>query len=148
MESRNKPAGFANLRVLSLESRRATEMAKLIETYGGIPIVAPSMREIPLESNTDAQAFTQMFTASTPAGEALRRAVAICRGAAPVAPSESVDIDKADQHGDAYAQLTAMAERAVRPGESFQQAFARVFAANPALAKRERAQSLRKLYGV
>jgi uroporphyrinogen-III synthase len=33
-------------------------MAKLIETYGGNAIVAPSMREVPLETNTEAQAFT------------------------------------------------------------------------------------------
>jgi uroporphyrinogen-III synthase len=59
METRTKPNGFAGLRVLSLESRRATEMGKLIETYGGAPIVAPSMREVPLETNTDAQAFTR-----------------------------------------------------------------------------------------
>src|SRR5438132_12018319 len=32
-------------------------MAKLITTYGGEAIVAPSMREVPLESNTDALAF-------------------------------------------------------------------------------------------
>ena len=59
METRTKPSGFAGLRVLSLESRRATEMAKLIETYGGGAIVAPSMREVPLETNTEAQAFTR-----------------------------------------------------------------------------------------
>jgi len=59
MDSRARSTNFAGLRVLSLESRRATEMAKLIETYGGIPIVAPSMREIPLETNTEAQAFTR-----------------------------------------------------------------------------------------
>ena len=49
--------GFQGLRVLSLESRRAPEMAKLIAAYGGVPTVAPSMREVPLESNTDALAF-------------------------------------------------------------------------------------------
>jgi len=43
--------------VLSLESRRAPELAKLITTYGGEAIVAPSMREVPLESNTEALAF-------------------------------------------------------------------------------------------
>ena len=63
MEARTKPTGFAGLRVLSLESRRAAEMAKLIETYGGAAIVAPSMREIPLESNTEAQAFTRELLA-------------------------------------------------------------------------------------
>jgi uroporphyrinogen-III synthase len=50
-------SGLAGLRVLSLESRRAPEMARLIENYGGRAIVAPSMREIPLESNTEALAF-------------------------------------------------------------------------------------------
>jgi len=43
--------------VLALESRRAPEMAKLIATYGGQPIVAPAMREVPLESNKEALAF-------------------------------------------------------------------------------------------
>src|SRR5438046_2726841 len=37
-------SGFAGLRVVSLESRRAPELAKLIATYGGEAIVAPSMR--------------------------------------------------------------------------------------------------------
>jgi uroporphyrinogen-III synthase len=50
-------ASFDGLRVLSLESRRATEVAKLIRTYGGEPFVVPSMREIPLESNTQALEF-------------------------------------------------------------------------------------------
>jgi uroporphyrinogen-III synthase len=59
MEQRQKLEGFAGLRVLSLESRRAPEMAKLIANYGGVPIVAPSMREVPLESNTEALAFAR-----------------------------------------------------------------------------------------
>ena len=44
-------ASFNGLRVLSLESRRAKEVEKLIRTYGGEPIVVPSMREVGLESN-------------------------------------------------------------------------------------------------
>jgi len=48
---------FENRRVLILESRRAREMAALVTTYGGQPITAPSMREVPLESNTEALAF-------------------------------------------------------------------------------------------
>ena len=39
------------LRVVSFESRRAKEMAELIRRYGGKPILAPSMREIPLGEN-------------------------------------------------------------------------------------------------
>jgi uroporphyrinogen-III synthase len=54
---------FDGLRVLSLESRRAAELAKLITTYGGQPIVAPSMREVPLESNTEALAFARILLA-------------------------------------------------------------------------------------
>jgi uroporphyrinogen-III synthase len=48
---------FDGLRVLSLESRRAREMETLITTHGGRATVAPSMREVPLESNTAAIAF-------------------------------------------------------------------------------------------
>ena len=63
MEARTAINGFAGLRVLSLESRRAAEMAKLIVNYGGNAMVAPSMREIPLESNKEAQAFTRELLA-------------------------------------------------------------------------------------
>jgi uroporphyrinogen-III synthase len=59
MESRSKQNGLAGLRVLALESRRAAELSKLIESYGGLPIVAPSIREIPLDSNTEALAFAR-----------------------------------------------------------------------------------------
>ena len=48
---------FKGLRVLSLESRRAREMASLITTYGGVPVVAPAMREVPLSENPAALAF-------------------------------------------------------------------------------------------
>ena len=50
-------SGFAGLRVLALESRRAAELSKLISTYGGLPTVAPAMKEVPLESNSEALAF-------------------------------------------------------------------------------------------
>ena len=52
-------SGFSRLRVLSLESRRAAEMAKLIAANGGIATVAPSMREVPLTSNTEALSFAR-----------------------------------------------------------------------------------------
>ncbi len=54
-------SGFAGLRVLALESRRATELAKLVGTYGGEPVVAPAMREVPLESNKEALAFATII---------------------------------------------------------------------------------------
>ena len=50
-------ASFDGLRVLSLESRRATEVEKLIRTYGGQPFVVPFMREAKLESNHAALEF-------------------------------------------------------------------------------------------
>jgi uroporphyrinogen-III synthase len=43
---------FAGLRVLSLESRRSGEMAELIRKHGGEPVVAPSMREVPLDEDS------------------------------------------------------------------------------------------------
>jgi uroporphyrinogen-III synthase len=50
-------ADFNGLAVLTLESRRAAETAKLIAGRGGRPVVAPALREIPLESNVKALAF-------------------------------------------------------------------------------------------
>jgi uroporphyrinogen-III synthase len=44
-------ASFDGLRVLSLESRRAREVEKLICTYNGQPMVVPAMRELSLDSN-------------------------------------------------------------------------------------------------
>lgn len=63
MEQRKTQTGFSGLRVLSLESRRGPEMAKLIANYGGEAIVAPSMREVPLETNTEALAFAKKLFA-------------------------------------------------------------------------------------
>lgn len=48
---------FNGLRVLVLESRRARELGLIVTSYGGEPLVAPSMREVPLESNGEALAF-------------------------------------------------------------------------------------------
>jgi uroporphyrinogen-III synthase len=54
---------FDGLRVLSLESRRATEIATLISKQGGEPFVAPSMREMPLDANPEAFAFAERLFA-------------------------------------------------------------------------------------
>ncbi|GAC1661991.1 MAG: hypothetical protein NVS9B4_15040 [Candidatus Acidiferrum sp.] len=53
----NLAATFAGLRVLALESRRGAEIGKLIATYQGVPILAPSMREVPLAANHEALKF-------------------------------------------------------------------------------------------
>jgi uroporphyrinogen-III synthase len=47
----NLRAGLQGLKVVAFESRRSKEMAELIRRYGGDPIVAPSMREVPLSEN-------------------------------------------------------------------------------------------------
>jgi uroporphyrinogen-III synthase len=62
MENVALKISFAGLRVLSLESRRGAEMAKLIAAYGGQATIAPSMREIPLETNTQALAFARKLS--------------------------------------------------------------------------------------
>lgn len=43
--------GLAGATVLSFESRRSSEMEGLIRRHGGVPVVAPSMRELPLSEN-------------------------------------------------------------------------------------------------
>jgi uroporphyrinogen-III synthase len=50
---------FEGLRVLSLESRRAAEIQTLIRLAGGEPFVSPSMRETPLEQNSQALSFAE-----------------------------------------------------------------------------------------
>jgi uroporphyrinogen decarboxylase len=50
---------FAGLRVASFEGRRAEEMGRLIERFGGKPSVSPSMREVPLTENREAIDFAQ-----------------------------------------------------------------------------------------
>ena len=45
---------LAGLKVVTFESRRAKEIAELIRRYGGEPITAPSMREVPLSENREA----------------------------------------------------------------------------------------------
>jgi uroporphyrinogen-III synthase len=56
-------ANFEGIRVLSLESRRAAETAKLIRTYGGEPLTAPAMREIPLNSDGPVIEFAEALIA-------------------------------------------------------------------------------------
>lgn len=48
---------FDGMTVAAFESRMATEITRLIERYGGRPLVAPVLREIPLEDNSSVQEF-------------------------------------------------------------------------------------------
>ena len=57
MTTRNAAPDFQGRRVLALESRRAAEVGTLIATYGGEALIAPALREVPLESNPDAIEF-------------------------------------------------------------------------------------------
>ncbi len=47
----SSPASFANLRVAAFESRRAADMARLIERNQGVALVSPSMREVAVEED-------------------------------------------------------------------------------------------------
>ena len=47
----NARKNLKGLKIVFFESRRAKEMAELIRRYGGEPITAPCMREVPLSEN-------------------------------------------------------------------------------------------------
>ncbi|MGA9723272.1 MAG: uroporphyrinogen-III synthase, partial [Candidatus Binatus sp.] len=51
--------GFSGLRVVAFESRMAAEVATMIERRGGVAIIAPAMREVPLEDNRAALDFAE-----------------------------------------------------------------------------------------
>src|SRR5712692_4866014 len=61
--AREARAGFGGREVIAFESRRAAEIGAIIESYGGKPRVAPSMREIPLEANPEALDFAEHLLA-------------------------------------------------------------------------------------
>lgn len=54
MKDDQSHTGFQGLCVGALESRLATEMERFIIRHGGVPVVAPSMRERPLSENPQA----------------------------------------------------------------------------------------------
>lgn len=54
---------FDGARILSLESRRAEEMATLVRKQGGVPFVAPSMREVELNEHEEAFEFGRRLLA-------------------------------------------------------------------------------------
>ncbi len=55
-------ANFKGVQVLALESRRASDMQTLIESFGGVATVAPSIREVPLEVNSELLEFQKALT--------------------------------------------------------------------------------------
>ncbi len=48
------PPDFRGLQVAAFESRRAEDVARLIEKHGGVPHVSPSLRETPLDDHRSA----------------------------------------------------------------------------------------------
>lgn len=69
MEARTKTVqqatipSFGGRLIVAFESRMADETAHLITRYGGLPIVAPAMREVPLGDNPAAFAFADKLIA-------------------------------------------------------------------------------------
>ncbi len=67
MNSESQSAGAGTnlngLRVVAFESRMAAETANLIRKHGGVPIMAPAMREVPLEDNRAALDFADRLLA-------------------------------------------------------------------------------------
>jgi uroporphyrinogen decarboxylase len=59
----SQTGGFAGLRVVAFESRMAQEARRLIERQGGVAMVAPSMREVPLAENPAAFEFARALLA-------------------------------------------------------------------------------------
>lgn len=59
----NSRAALQGLKIVSFESRRAEELAELIRRYGGEPVIAPSMRELPLGENSAALDFVRKLEA-------------------------------------------------------------------------------------
>jgi uroporphyrinogen-III synthase len=88
---------FQGMRVLSLESRRAAEMAELIRRQGGEPFVAPSVRESPVAASIAPPVGFEMFILLTGVGtrqlhrlvpslpDILRSATVVARGPKPAA---------------------------------------------------------------
>ncbi len=77
---------FENLTVLALESRRANEIAHLVANYGGQALVAPALRELPLDNAGEVETFLRELNGGgfdlliLLTGIGLRRLVEAARG--------------------------------------------------------------------
>jgi uroporphyrinogen-III synthase len=63
MDASQPTPGFQGFSVATFESRRAADMARLIEHYGGLPVLAPAVREVPLQENPAAFEFADALLA-------------------------------------------------------------------------------------
>ncbi len=64
LEKAQSAVGFAGRTVLAFESRRAPEIAKLIENYGGRALVAPANKEVPADRSADVSRFAAALLGS------------------------------------------------------------------------------------
>jgi uroporphyrinogen-III synthase len=135
---------FEGRQILSLESRRAKEMAQLIRNQQGEPFVAPSMREVPLDRNEEAFHFAHRLFAGDfdmvvlltgvgtrlldkvlatryPAGrfaEALRGLTVVARGPKPVAALREMNVTAAIVAPEPNTWHEVLASTAWRPERS------------------------------
>jgi uroporphyrinogen-III synthase len=63
MTSPSDATPLAGLRVAVFESRMAGPIAELIAKHGGIPLLAPALREVPLGDSPEVTAFVERLTA-------------------------------------------------------------------------------------
>jgi uroporphyrinogen-III synthase len=115
------PTDFHSARVLSFESRMATEMARLIKRHGGEPLVVPALREIPiplqdngavfrfgvklilhqvdiliLMTGVGAKALFEVLQTRYPLAEiieALKKTIVVTRGPKPLAVLKALGVD-------------------------------------------------------
>ena len=115
------PKDFHGLRVLSFESRMGKEMTRLIERHGGLPLVAPALREVPiplqdngavfrfgvklilqqidiliLMTGVGTKALLDILQTRYPLGElieALRKTIVVTRGPKPLAALKTIGLE-------------------------------------------------------
>lgn len=73
--------------MVSFESRRATEMASLIVRHGGVPVTAPTLREVAIDRNEGALAFAEKLQGGEIDGVVLMTGVGTRALVAEVAPA-------------------------------------------------------------
>ncbi len=132
--------GFAGLRVITFESRMAQEARALIERHGGVAIVAPSMREVPLAENSavlefgrallsgeidivvfltgvGAKALFEILAAAHPPdalAQALRRVTTVVRGPKPARALRAAGVEAALEVAEPNTWREVLSELAQR----------------------------------
>lgn len=82
---------FGGLPVIAFESRRAAEMASLVQRYRGVPVTAPALREVRSSASAETLAFAEQLGSGNLNLVLLLTGVgtrALAEGIAPVLPRE------------------------------------------------------------